>query len=260
MQDHGGGLRRIFGNASYPELSLNSDLSLSEVADDTAGAMEFLARGGDALRSLSRANVFCRFLLGRQLLVIQERRLWSQTERLIGDDQNGAHCPYHSWDDFMTHGFPQMSGLSTKTGYAAVNLAKSEALQSLLEPELLKFESLSNAFQLVKLERKGVVISEELITAAQTLPVEAFRQMVGCGKKATVEVVVDSSDTARALQPIVDWLKMADPDALRELGVVVDEAMLQAGGNATDGVDNIISACREQWRQEAPPELAAVRA
>ncbi len=234
-------------------------MSLGEVADDAVGASAFLARSGNALRWLSRANVFCRILLGRQLLVIQEGRLWSQMEPSAGDEQHGARGPYRSWDDFMAHGFKQISGLGAKTGYAAVMLANSETLRKLPESELKKFENLGNAFQLAKLERKGVLIGQELITAAQTLPVEAFRQMTGSGKRATVEVDVDNSIAARALQPIVDILKLADTDALRALREVFQHAMVRAGGNATDAVDCVIASYREQWQQEGLPELAASR-
>ena len=181
------------------EQRLDSDLSLSAVADTAAGAVAFLARSGEALRFLNSANVVCRVLLGRQLLAIQERRLWESMERPIGDGESEAGARYHGWDDFMSHGFPAISGLSKQTGYAALKLAQAAVLRNMSEPELRKFENLSNAFELVKLERKGVRITEELIVAAQTLPVEAFRQITGSGKKATVEVtVVDGSDDARS--------------------------------------------------------------
>jgi hypothetical protein len=103
--------------------------------------------------------------------------------QIVGDEQNRAHGHYHSWDDFLVHGFPAISGLSQKTGYAALTLAKSPALLKLAETELQNFQNLSNAFQLVQLERKGVVITSELITAAQTLPVDAFRQMVSAERR-----------------------------------------------------------------------------
>ena len=254
---------RMSGGKSMSEAEIQNPvlckLTLGEVADDTSGAMSFLARSGDALRSLSRANVFCRVLLGRQLLVIQQRQLWREIERPARDEQNAARGAYRSWDDFMAHGFPQITGLSTKTGYAAVMLAKAAVLQKLPESELRKFENLSNAIQLVKLERKGVPISKELVAAAQTLPVEEFRQMTGYGKKATVEVVVDNGDVARALQPLLTIWKMADLDALIAFGEVFQHAMMQAGGNATDAVDCVIAACREQWRQEGLPQLTTVR-
>jgi hypothetical protein len=246
-------------STAYLENTLDSDLSLSAVADDAAGALALLARGGEILRFLSRASVYYRVRLGLELMNIQKRRFWSQMERPVRDQLDGTRGPYHSWDDFMSNEFPEITGLSKKIGYAAMMLANAPPLRNLPESELRKFENLGNAFELVKLGRKGVLISEELIAAAQTLPVEEFRQKTGSGKKATVAVVVDSRDTARALQSIVDRLKPADPDALQELGVVVDEAMLQAGGNPTDGVDNIIAACREQWRQEGNPELPTVR-
>ena len=135
--------------------------------------------------------------------------------------------------------------MSSKTGYATVSLAKSKTLQKLSESELRKFESLANAIQLVRLERKGVVISQELIAAAQTMTVEVFRQMTGAGKQATVEVAVDSSDAARALQEIVDILKMADTDALLRFQEVLECAMIQGGGNATDAVDCVIATYQE---------------
>ena len=159
----------------------------------------------------------------------------------------------------MAHGFPEITGLSKKTGYAALALAKSPALLKLPESDLRKFENLSNAIQLVKLEQKGIVISAELIAAAQTLPVEAFRQMTGSGKKATVEVVVDNSEAARTLQAIDDILKMADTDALLGLKEVFQHAMLRTDGNATDAVDCVIASYQEQWRQERLPELPASR-
>jgi hypothetical protein len=225
MNDHGDGLLL---STEFREQRLDSDLTLGEVADDAAGALAFLARGGEILRFLSRASVYYQVRLGLELMNIQKRRFWSQMERPVRDQPDGTRGPYHSWDDFMSNGAPEITGLSKKTGYAAVMLAKSEALQRLPEPELRKFESLANAIQLVRLERKGVVINGELIAAAQTMTVELFRQMTGAGKKATVEVVVNSSDAARALQVIVDWLKMADPDALRELRLIFYTMMVEA--------------------------------
>lgn len=238
------------------EQRLDSELSFSAVADTAAGAVAFLARSGSVLRLLSSANVFYRVLLGRQLQLIQERHLWDRVERSSGDEQNPPAGPYHSWDDFMTHGFPQITGLSPRTGYAATMLANAPALRNLPEPELRKFENLGNAFELMRLERRGVRVTEELLAAAQTLSVEQFRQKTGSGKKATVAVIVDGSATARVLQSIVDILKRADPDSLLAFQEVLQNAMLQAGGNVTDGVDCINVACIHQWQQEGIAELA----
>ena len=143
------------GSIAAVEGQLDSDLSLSAVADTAAGAVAFLAQSGNALRWLSRANVLCRVLLGRQLQVIQEQRLWESMDRPIGDGESEAGAHYHGWDDFMSHGFPAISGLSKQTGYAALKLAQAAVLRNMSEPELRKFESLGNAFELVKLERKG---------------------------------------------------------------------------------------------------------
>ena len=102
----------------------------------------------------------------------------------------------------MEHGFPRIAGLSKETGYAALMLAKSDALCRLAESELRKFENLSNTILLVKMPRRGVSVTPELIAAAQTLSVKEFRQLAGYGKKATVEAVVESPEVARELQPI----------------------------------------------------------
>jgi hypothetical protein len=120
----------------------NSILALSEIADETEGAVAFLAQTADTLRSLNRANVFCRFLLGLQLLVVQRRQLWSQIMRLVGDEQNATGGPYQSFEDFMAHGFQRITGLGQKTGYAAIMLAKSDAMQKLPEFELRNSKTL----------------------------------------------------------------------------------------------------------------------
>jgi hypothetical protein len=169
----------------------------------------------------------------------------------MGDGERESGARYHGWDDFMSHGFPAISGLSKQTGYAAFKLAQAAVLRNMAESELRKFENLGNAFELIKLERIGVRITEELIVAAQTLPVEAFRQMTGSGKRVTVEVLVDDSDTARRLQWIANILKLADPDSLLALQEVLQNAMLQANRNATDALDCIIAACMSEFGPRA---------
>ena len=153
-----------------------------------------------------------------------------------------------------------MSESSKRTGYATLKLAQAAVLRNMSEPELQKFGSLGSAFELVKLEREGFRISEELIVAAQTLPVKAFRLMTGSGKKAGVGAVVDSSDAARVLQAIVDILKRADTDALLAFQNVLRLAMIQGGENPSDAVDCICAACQHQWQQEGLTEAVTPRA
>jgi len=243
------------GSIAEIEGQLDSDLNLSAVAHTAADAVACLARIGDALRFLNRANVFCRVVLGRRLALIQERHLLDWMERPTGDEQNPAGGPYHSWDDFMTRGFPEFTGLNPRIGYAALTLANSPTLRKLPEPELKKFENLGNAFEIVKLERMRVPIADELVVAAQTLTLEEFRQMTGSGKKASVHVIVDGTETARVLQSIVEIQKRADPGALLAFEEVLEHAMEQAEGNPTDAMDCIIAAYREQAHQEGLPEV-----
>ena len=61
------------------------------------------------------------------------------------------------------------------------------------------------------------------------------------------------------LQSIADILKMADPESLLAFQEVLQNAMLQAEGNATDAVDCITAACVHQWRQEGLSELPVSR-
>jgi hypothetical protein len=82
MNDHGDGLLL---STEFRERRLDSDLTLGEVADDAAGALAFLARGGEILRFLSRASVYYRVRLGLELMNIQKRRFWSQMERPVRD-------------------------------------------------------------------------------------------------------------------------------------------------------------------------------
>src|SRR5262249_6164533 len=121
-----------------PEQLLVPALTLSEVADDASGAVEFLSRTGNTLRWLSRATVFYRLQLGRQLIVMQQRELWTKVERPVGDGQSGIAGTYRTFDDFMARGFPQITGLGRQSGYAAVMLARSAVLQRLPELELRK--------------------------------------------------------------------------------------------------------------------------
>ena len=232
-----------------PQLAFNQ---VSETAD---GAADLLSRGGAYLRRLNQANVFCRLILGRQLRRIQERQLWATME--WSDPQRGGEsaspAKYRSWGEFMKHGFPQIAGLGPETGYAAMVLAKAAVFHNLSEAELRKFGSLSNAIHLAKLERGGVPISAELVTAAQTVSTMEFRHLTGAGKKATVEVAVESRETAVQLERIVRILKPADPDALRVLGDILERALLLGGDCATDAVDAVIAACHEQWLQEEEP-------
>ena len=229
-----------------------ADLELvpNQLASSPDQAVNFLARSANALRALGRANVFCRIMLGRQLLAMQERQLWLEIPD-PGQPQNRLR--FRSWGDFMVHGFPLITGFSCEIGYAAIRLADSEVLRRLPEEELRKFENLANASHLVKLQRQGLRVTDQLISAAQTLPVKEFRLMTGYGKKATVEAVMESREAALELQPILAILKAADLEAIAALRQVFERAMVQAGGSPTDAVDCVIAACREQWRQEEEP-------
>lgn len=231
-------------------------LALSLIRETHDGAGDLLARGADFLRRIGQANVFCRILLGRQLLVIQQHQLWTNMERSEAAPGGVAAAKYRSWGEFMKVGFPQITGLSPETGYAAFMLAKTEFLRNLPESELRKFGSLENAIHLVRLQRQGVSITPELIAAAQTRTAKDFRQLTGYGKKAVVEAVVESQEAARELQRILAILKMADAGALAALREVLEHAMLLGGDNGTDAVDAVIAACVEQWRQEQEPAEA----
>ena len=156
----------------------------SENLTDPNRAVEILRQLATDVRSLSRAAVYYRLLMGRHLVVIQKNQLWRYMERRdYRQDPTGkplwlssASRTYSSWYNFIEEGFESITGLHRQTAYSAIKLAQASCLSSLSAEELHNFKRLANALQLVSKERRGVEVTPELVVQAQGMSVKQFRQ------------------------------------------------------------------------------------
>lgn len=211
----------------------------SEIANDAPGSIEFIRNAGQSIRFASAMSVYFRVMMGRQLLRVQERVLWQQFD--MPDCKN--------WSDFLSLGFPRIAGLSRETAYHALQLAKCKAIAALPPAELRRFESLANAVELARLERRGAD-AKAFLEAAMTRPVDEFRALAGNGKRATLEVLLDDGAVAGPLGRIVNWLKRADVDTLQKFWETLERAKLYGGDNPNDSLDAVMAACYFQWASE----------
>ena len=211
----------------------------AELAEDAAGSLEFIQNAAQSIRFASAMSVYFRVMLGRQLLVVQERALWQQ----FGMPDCGT------WSKFLDIGFPRLAGLSRETAYGALQLAKCKAIAGLPPIELRRFECLANAVELARAERHGADAGA-LIEAAMGLPCDDFRALVGKGKPAKIEVLLDNPEVYRPLLRITNWLKRADVDTLQKFWETLERAKLYGGDNPDDSLDSIMAACYFQWAQE----------
>ena len=228
--------------------STSSALSLASVHSDRETAMETLALAARGIHMANAANVFCRIILGKQLLAIQEHQLWR-------DDG------HRTWDKWLHVKFTELTKFSGETAYGAMQLARCEALSSMTESELQTFSTLSNAIRLARLERNnnGTPISPAMIEAARTLPSQAFRLMAGHDEAGSVEAETVTTQGAQHLTAIVDLLKSADDGALEHLRQLVELAFAAAGGSPTDLADALSAAIQSELeaQDEAPPKISS---
>ena len=220
----------------------------ADIADDPAGSIQALKSWGASIRFAAAMSVYCRVMMGRQLLRIQELALWQKFDIRTSD---GTPVGSKTWSLFMGRGFRHISGLSRETGYHAMQLASCSTIASLPPAELCRFENLSNAVLLARLEREqGPQVAIGFLRPAMSLSVEDFRALAGKGKRATLEVLLEDPAVADPLGRIVNWLKLASPDALDAFWEVMERAKLYGGDNPNDSIDCILSACYFQWLQE----------
>ena len=221
---------------------------VADIADDPAGSIEALKGWAASIRFAAAMSVYSRVMMGRQLLRIQELALWQRFDIRTSD---GTPVEIKTWSGFMGRGFRNISGLSRETGYHATQLAGCRTISSLPPSELCRFENLSNAVLLARLEREqGPHVAAGFLQPAMTLSVEDFRALAGKGKRATMEVLLEDPAVADPLGRIVNWFKLASPDALEAFWEVMERAKLYGGDNPNDSLDAIMAACYFQWGQE----------
>ncbi|KKM23581.1 hypothetical protein LCGC14_1613770, partial [marine sediment metagenome] len=134
-----------------PKLTMGLPPVLGETPDK---AVSFLRQAGGLLFKLKNADAYVRLEMGRQLLLIRGQKLWREMEcRNYLDDSSPEGRPvwaneearrYISWQDFLTNGFPIITGLQRRMGYICMTLADSEVLKR-LGPRIKDFKSVQNA-------------------------------------------------------------------------------------------------------------------
>ncbi len=221
-----------------PKKKYRFDLELSSVSNDPTKAEDVLTRAADGIELANCANTFYRMVMGQQLLMIQQGRIWERMGEQV--DQ------FKTWDYWLSEGFPDITGLSRETAYGAMQLAKSDTLSALEESQLRRFSNLANAIRLARLERQGVKVTKDLIEKAQQLPVQEFRRLSGADKQGSVELTVPSEPVATDLEHIIKLFKEADPAAIAEFRKLMDSVAAMAGGNPTDIVTALIASVEHE--------------
>jgi len=223
-----------------PTERVDSGLDPGQVVD----TLRYLAAD---LRSLGKATVLCRILLGRHLIVIQTNELWKRIERRdyrtdpSGEPRwlNTAQRTYTSWYNFIEEGFEHITGLHRQTAYSAIKLAHSNALTVLSHQDLLKFKRLANALELVAAERAGVNITADLLVRAQEMPINAFRHATSRSRGQVLNV--RSTPLLSQITRVLKAAVVRDTGALNEFWAILQDAMTTANEDPVGAIEHITS-------------------
>lgn len=208
---------------------------------DPGGSMATLKRLCASIEFAKRADVYFRVLLGKQLLIIQQKFLW---QNYILYDGNRAR----TWDDWVERGFPQVTGFSGDVAFAAVSLARSPTFRDLPPEKVARFKNLSNAIELARFEKhNGRKAPAELAEQAATEPVKQFRRRLGAPNRVPVQVLADGQEKADIIERIMKFLRLADVDALLALEETTERARMISADNPSDCLYAIHAACQRQW-------------
>lgn len=221
---------------------------LVQPSDDPAAALKVCLAASDLIRRAGQATVFARIVLGRQLLVIQQKQLWRHYR--VGENPN-VLCM--NWDEWMSRGFEHEVGMSRDIGYAALAMAKSPVFSKMPDEQAKQFSSLSNAIELVRVvNRRGGKVSEDLVQKAIDLPVREFRRATGAPEKVPVATLVDGKDRADKLEQIFNFMKGAEVHAIEAFAEALEWARQRSGDSATDSLTAIHNWVKFQIQQEEP--------
>src|SRR5262249_32945536 len=223
---------------------------IDDVCTDPKLATEALRQLASRFRQLERASVFCRFVLGRQLIGIKQNQLWLKLERrdYRNDpggiplwDKNEKNRFYASWYNFVEEGFEFITGLHQQTAYSAIKLAESTTLSRLPLKELQNFTRLANAMQIVAAEQRGVKITSDLIQKAQHMAIRQFQQTICPTESGTLRSKGGprpkkdgSSEELSAMISVIGFFKAAaarNLDAVGNFWEALQHAMLSANND-----------------------------
>jgi HNH endonuclease len=207
--------------------------SLSQDSADTA--MRILA---DEMRRITQRGIQCMMLLGQVLLEIQDRDLWRGR--------------WATWGAFLREGVPSYVGLSSRTAYDAMDLARSPVLAHLPAEQVNAIASVGNAKRIARLERTGEPVTTEIIQMAQNLPTQEFHRQTGATSGIKVQVWIQDPAAAAAMQRLVDALAGASAGALDSLVELLgsDKMIGYAGTNRDSRLDAIIGAMVTAVKEE----------
>src|SRR5712692_4869355 len=212
---------------------------------DSTEAQRLIKALSAELELLQRRELRYRLLLGRLLLLIQDRGYYRE-----------IHGGYKTWTEFLTVGFRKLTGLETRTAYDAIELARSKAVATLAERDDQKIIRISNARHIVRLEKANQPITEEIIRKAERLPAREFQRQTGASKGYLVRLWVKDEEVGREIQRIAELLVSGSADALQALRALLesDEIIKRAGYSVDNKIDCILGilavTCHRDWREE----------
>ena len=213
---------------------------------DGAPTIQVLRQLADNLRVLGKATLFCRILLGRQLISIQKNKVWQRIERRDHRESpegipvwaKHSEQRYTSWYDFIENGFELITGLHRQTAYSAIKLAHSAVLSTLSWEALSKFKRLANALELVALEEAGTPVTPELMVQAQEMPIKEFRTST----QAARVVPLRTSSALTRVTALLRTTAARDAGVLDDLWAILQDAMNRANEDPVLAVSDIVSA------------------
>ena len=222
--------------------TLTFDMDAESLGFDAPESYKALQEIARRLHTANRANVYFRWLLGKQLIEIREGQLWDQPD-LWADPQQEPTC----WEAWIKEDFRAITGFSKETGHGAMQIARCETLESLGEDGLKRFENLANAILLARIERQEPERAKQLLPAAMEQSVKEFRESASVSpERGVAEIVTHTREQATHVSHILDRLAQAPADALEELQLLIEEEVAPlAGDSPSDIVDFLIAAIRE---------------
>lgn len=208
--------------------------SESVVGSNAEDAMQGLQLISSALHKANQANVYCRWIMGKQLDVIQSEGLW----RDIFITDSG---PPPSFEQWVSKEFVALTKFSRETAYGAMKIARAKFLASKTAEEIMEFEQMTNVMTIAIMEQRNRPVTEDLIEKAKTMPVKEFSQIAGMPKGVRkITTTTESETNAASITYLLGVISRADPDGVDEMVGTFKEYMeVCCGNNPTDVMDGL---------------------
>ncbi len=231
--------------------------------DNPEKATTYLWQAGDALRKTKKLAAWLALQIGYQLQIMQAEKFWSTMERRDYSDQsNPLGVPawpdekqryFVSFEDFLTNGSPQLTGVSQRTARTYMRLAASPELRK-IGPEINEFQHMRNALELVRVDEKdGEPVTTQMRNDAKTMTHSEF---VATHKldRPVIAATVEAGGHKEFL--LEEWINRLDTASLKTLRDFIERALPHCGDNANDVVDTIVAAVGQEWQGQEAHERA----